>query len=424
MNRRTSWIKAGVSVLLLAAAAGGLVAWQNVRGEEPVPAQAPPLPMTPQLVERGAYLARAGNCAACHTERGGAAYAGGKGIATPFGTVFTSNLTPDPATGIGSWSAADFWRAMHHGRSKDGRLLYPAFPYPDYTLVTREDSDALYAYLRSVPAVRQPNRPHDLRFPYNTQASLAVWRALFFSPDEFRPEAAKTAEWNRGAYLVRGLAHCQACHAPRNALGATNTDLELSGGLIPMQNWYAPSLASSAEAGVHDWTPQEIVQLLKTGQSARGTAMGPMSEVVFGSTQHLDEEDLQAMSTFLRELPRHDPHRAQGQQANSAVLELGQRIYRNQCAQCHGERGEGGGTAYPALAGHRSVTMNSSANLVRVIISGGFPPTTRGNPRPFGMPPFGQSLSDVEIAAVASYVRSAWGNAAPAVQPLDVQKVR
>ncbi|RYZ07311.1 MAG: c-type cytochrome, partial [Comamonadaceae bacterium] len=254
---------AAIVVVLLAATA--LVAWLNVRGEEPLPAAMAPVPATPQQVERGAYLARAGNCMACHTERGGAPFAGGKGIATPFGTVFAGNLTPDTATGIGDWSPAAFWRAMHHGRSKDGRLLYPAFPYPDYTLVTREDSDALYAFLRSQPAVQQANRPHDLRFPYDSQAALAVWRALFFSPGAFTPAADKSAEWNRGAYLVRGLAHCQACHAPRNAFGAISTDLELSGGLIPMQNWYAPSLAVPGEAGVQDWPLDEVVQLLKTG---------------------------------------------------------------------------------------------------------------------------------------------------------------
>ena len=419
-----SWIKAGGIALLLAAVAGGLVAWLNIRGEEPISARAPALQSTPQLVARGEYLARAGNCAACHTQRGGEPYAGGKGIATPFGTVFASNLTPDAATGIGTWSAPEFWRAMHHGRSRDGRLLYPAFPYPDYSLVTREDSDALYAYLRSVPAVRQQNRPHELRFPYNAQASLAVWRALFFAPGQFVPEETRSADWNRGAYLARGLGHCQACHAPRNAFGATNSDLQLSGGLIPMQNWYAPSLASTSEAGVQDWSAQEVVQLLKSGRSARGAAMGPMSEVVFSSTQHLNEEDLRAMATFLRELPRHDAQKAQGPRASSEVLALGQRVYKNQCAQCHGENGEGAGAVYPALKGHRTVTMDSGANLVRVIISGGFPPTTAGNPRPFGMPPFGQSLSEVEIAAVASYVRSAWGNDAGAVQPFDVQRVR
>lgn len=424
MTRRSPWLKALSAVVVVLLAAAALVAWLNVRGEQPLAAQRASAPASAQLLERGAYLARAGNCAACHTARGGPAFAGGKGIATPFGTIYAGNITPDPETGIGNWSAAEFWRAMHHGRSRDGRLLYPAFPYPEYTQVTREDSDALYAFLQSQPAVQQQNREHALRFPYNQQAALAVWRALFFSPGAFQPEPARSAEWNRGAYLVRGLAHCQTCHAPRNAFGATNGRLELGGGLIPMQNWYAPSLASPAEAGVQDWPIEEIVQLLKTGDSPRGAAMGPMAEVVFSSTQHLNDEDLRAMAAFLKKLPQQAPPVAQAARAPQDMLELGARLYKNNCAQCHGEQGEGAGTAHSALAGHRTVTMASSTNVLRVILSGGFAPSTAGNPRPFGMPPFGQVLTDTEIAAVASYVRSAWGNAAPAVLPLDVQKVR
>jgi mono/diheme cytochrome c family protein len=421
--KRRSWTIAAAATLALAAAAVAFVAWANVRGETRMHVAAAAVAATPQQVERGAYLARVGNCAACHTERGGPLFAGGRGIATPFGTVYASNLTPDPETGLGTWTSAEFWRAMHHGRSRDGGLLYPAFPYPDYTRVTREDSDALHAYLRSVPAVKRENRPHDLRFPYDTQAALAVWRALFFTPGTFVAQPERSAEWNRGAYLVNGLGHCQACHTPRNAFGASS-EQALAGGLVPMQNWYAPSLAAPAEAGVQDWEPAEVVQLLRTGKSARGAALGPMAEVVHGSTQHMTDADLRAMATFLREVPREATRVVAARPADAETLVLGQRIYDQACAQCHGERGEGGGDAYPPLAGHRTVTMPSSANLVRVILSGGFPPTTQGNPRPYGMPPFGQALSDVEIAALASYVRRAWGNDASAVQPLDVQRMR
>ncbi len=421
---RSRWMRAFTLLAVLAVAAAAVVAWLNVRGEAPVGGTVPAGVPSVELVQRGAYLATAGNCAACHTARGGAAFAGGKAIETPFGTVFASNITPDAEHGIGRWSQDHFWRAMHHGRSRDGRLLYPAFPYPDYTLITREDSDALYAFLRSRPAIRQANRPHDLRFPYNSQLSLAVWRALFFSPGEFEAQPGKSAEWNRGAYLVRGLGHCQACHAPRNAFGATDDKLDLSGGLIPMQNWYAPSLASPAEAGVQGWTTPEIVRLLKDGRTAGGAAMGPMAQVVSSSTQHLDQADLRAMATFLRELPRHRPPAPESVKAGDDILALGARLYRAQCAECHGERGEGNGIAYPALAGHRTATMPSSANLVKVVLSGGFPATTEGNPRPYGMPPFGQSLSDAEIAALATFVRGSWGNNAAAVTELDVNRVR
>lgn len=416
--------KALAGALVLSAAVVALVAWLNLRGEAPIsdsPATSAP---SPQLVERGAYLARVGNCAACHTARGGAAFAGGKGIETPFGTVYSSNLTPDAQTGLGQWSADHFWRAMHHGRSRDGRLLYPAFPYPDYTHVTREDSDALYAFLRSLPAASLANRPHDLRFPYNSQAALAVWRALFFAPGTPLADASRSAEWNRGAYLVRGLGHCQACHATRNALGATSNALDLSGGLIPMQNWYAPSLASTSEAGVQGWSTDEIVRLLRDGRSDRGAAMGPMAEVVFGSTQHLREADLRAMASYLQALPAHDAPKRSAAAVPDGARTQGQRLYQAHCAECHGEQGEGGGAAYLPLAGNRTVTMQSSANLVKIVLNGGFAPTTAGHPRPYGMPPFGQSLNDAEIAALASYVRTAWGNQAGSVSELDVFRMR
>jgi mono/diheme cytochrome c family protein len=312
---------------------------------------------------------------------------------------------------------------MHHGRSKDGRLLYPAFPYTEYTRITRDDTDALFAYLRSVQPVQQTNRPHALQFPYNTQAALAAWRALFFSPEQFEPVKQQSDEWNRGAYLVKGLGHCQACHAPRNMFGATQANSGLSGGLIPMQNWYAPSLSSPAEAGLQDWTIEEIMQLLKIGMTASSSTLGPMAEVVFSSTQHLNQKDLKAIAHYLKELPRQESAKADTKLANAESLQIGQNLYLNQCASCHGDNGEGRGS-YPSLADNRTVIMHSSVNLVRIILSGGFAPTTKGNPRPYGMPPFGHSLSDSEIAAVATYVRNAWGHNAGAVMPLNVHKTR
>jgi mono/diheme cytochrome c family protein len=208
------WARRLLALILFVLVLVALVAWLNVRGEAAISdTAAAPITATPQQIAQGAYIARAGNCAACHTARGGADYAGGLGIATPFGTVYTSNLTPDAQAGLGRWTPAAFWRAMHHGRSADGRLLYPVFPYTSYTQVSRADSDALFAYLRSLPAVAQANRPHELAFPYNSQVALAVWRALFFRAAEFGPESTQTAQWNRGAYLVRGLGHCAACHA-------------------------------------------------------------------------------------------------------------------------------------------------------------------------------------------------------------------
>lgn len=407
-----------VTLLVLGAAA---LLGLNLRGEDKMPETPVAFQSTPAQVERGRYLALAGNCAGCHTVRGGAAYAGGVGIATPFGTVFASNLTPDAEAGIGSWSAAHFWRAMHNGRSRDGRLLYPAFPYPNFTHVTREDSDAIYAYLRSIPAAPTRNTPHKLRFPYDTQLALAGWRALFFTPGSFVADPAKSPEWNRGAYLADGLGHCIACHGSRNVLGATEEKLGLSGGLIPVENWYAPSLTSKREAGVSAWDTKDVVALLKTGTSPHGSVMGPMADVVFRSTQHLDDADLNAIAVFLKALPDNTPAATDAPpvRRDAGVMARGAKIYDQRCAYCHGDTGQGAEGAYPPLAGNRAVLMETAVNLMQIVRHGGFLPATAGNPRPYGMPPFGHVLDDNEIAAVLTYVRGSWGNDALPVTPRD-----
>ncbi len=441
MNRRS---RSRVMSLALALLIGGLVmaaVWRlNFLDEAPLNeamANAPPPPA--ELVARGAYLARAGNCCGCHSALGGAAYAGGRGVPTPFGTVYAPNLTPDAATGIGAWSAGAFWRALHNGRSRDGRLLYPTFPYPNYTRITRDDSDALHAFLLSLPAVSQTNKPHELRFPFDHQAALAVWRALYFRPAQPEHDASRSAEWNRGAYLVEALGHCNACHASRNALGATASTLDLAGGLIPVQNWYAPSLTSPAEAGVAAWETQHIVDLLKTGTaSPQGTLVsvsGPMSEVVLGSTQHLSDADLRAIANYLKALPPSSADERSASAAETAATAAadvtptpadgpGAKLYARHCAACHGDEGEGVAGIYPALAGNRAVLLRTPANLVHVVLEGGFAPATAGNPRPFGMPPFATELSDDEVAQLLSFVRGSWGNRAAAVSALEVRRYR
>lgn len=407
--------------LLAAVVALGLLA-HELRGsgrsqDGPAMTEAPPPDAA--AVERGAYLARAGNCAGCHTVPGGAPMAGGRGIETPFGTVMAGNLTPHPEHGIGRWSADDFWRALHEGRAPDGRLLVPAFPYPSYTQVTRADADDLYAWLRSLPPVAQPNRGHALRFPYDSQLALAAWRLLYFEPGEFRPDPQRDAAWNRGSYLVRGLGHCVACHSRRNVLGASTGPVEFGGGPIPMQRWDAPSLASPDEAGVADWSDRDVLDLLKTGRSGRGWVTGPMAEVVFHSTQYLSEDDLLAMARFLKSLPQQ-PAAPRAPATPPGADTLGARLYADHCASCHGEQGQGSPGAVPPLAGSRTVTMASPVNLLRSILLGGFGPVTAGHPRPHGMPPYAAVLSDAEVAALATYLRASWGNAAPPVQAVDV----
>jgi mono/diheme cytochrome c family protein len=421
---RVALVGALVALLALVVASGG-VAWLNVRGEEPVEPRATGAPMSLDAaqVARGEYLVRAGDCGTCHTEPGGPPWAGGRAVETPFGNVYSSNLTPDAKTGLGAWSADQFWRALHNGRGGDGHLLYPAFPYPNFTRVTRSDADAMFAYLQSLPAVDRPNRRHTLRFPVDTQAALALWRALYFRPEPYREDASRSAEWNRGAYLVEGLGHCNACHSARNALGATSGPLDLQGGLIPVQNWYAPSLASPHEAGVAGWPQGEAVRLLKAGVARQGFVMGPMSEVVGKSTQYLSDADAAAMVAYLRSLsaPASETAAALGERAPGPS---GAKLYEDHCIGCHGKAGEGVPGAYPALAGSRAVTMRSTANLVHIVLEGGFPPSTAGNPRPFGMPPFANVLHDADVAALLSFLRASWGNRAAAVSALEVTQAR
>ena len=431
--KRLGWVTL-TSLLVLASG----VVWDNWGDLVlPTPTTTTVAPQTPQAnavqIEQGRYLALAGNCMACHTTRGGAPFAGGRRIDTPFGGVYSSNLTPDPATGLGQWTAQDFWQAMHRGRSKDARLLAPAFPYNHTSVITRQDSDAILAWLKTLPPVVQAPPSHTLVWPVGTQPALAVWRSLFFEPSPFQADKSQSAEWNRGAYLVQGLGHCAACHSPRNALGASGAVSDLSGGLMPVVNWYAPDLTHDAESGLASTPLPEIVRLLRTGGSTTAQTSGPMGEVVQHSLQHLKEPDLQAMAIYLQSRAQSTPQPAPGKapppRISLQVATLGGKVYENQCLQCHGEQGEGvktasGEVAYPALAGNRAVLLNDPTNLVQLVLYGGYGPVTQGHPRPFGMPPAVLELQDRDIAAVLTHLRSHWGNQASEVTPLQVNRIR
>ena len=416
-------------LLLLVIACVGMLLLRDVYAGSAPEAGAAPFIATNAQVARGEYLARVGNCAGCHTARGGEAYAGGRAVETPFGAIYASNLTPDAETGIGAWSSSSFFRAMHEGRSHDGRLLYPAFPYPNMTLTTREDSYAIYAYLlNGVKPVALPNRPHTLSFPFNNQLALAAWRLLYFKPAQFQPVAEQSGDWNRGAYLVQGLAHCGACHSTRNALGAPIAGHAYDGALMPGGDWYAPSLTAASEASMADWELAQIASWLKVGSTTQAAALGPMAEVIYQSTQYIDDTDLLAMAIYLKALPTTEPPRAANapskiitQRKNDAA---GAQIYAKHCASCHGENGEGKLGAYPALAGNRALNMANTTNVISIIIKGGFAPATAGNPRPHGMPPYYHLLADSEIAVLATHIRSSWGNAGSAVTELDMVRYR
>lgn len=414
-----------IGVLLLmvavAVAAVAVLAWRGYR-DDPSTGPREAIADPDARVARGAYLAKVGDCIACHTAPGGKPYAGGAAIPTPFGVFYGPNITPDRGTGIGAWTEDDFWRALHQGKSPSGSLLYPAFPYTEYTRVSRADADALYAYLRTVPAVSQPSRPHDLAFPYGWRPLLALWRGLYFDPG-VHPDAGAESGLARGRYLVDGLGHCIACHAPRNALGATPSGSGFIGGAIEGLGWYAPALDGDTAQGLGRWSQDDIAALLKTGVSPQGVAAGPMGEVVAASTQYLTDEDAQAIAAYLKSVPAA-PAEAAGAAPQPTGMRRGADVYAARCAQCHGIDGRGKGTDWPPLAGNIGVTAPYPGNVVRMVLDGGFAPATAGNPRPHGMPPFGQVLSDDDVAAVATYVRNSWGNAAGGVTPLQVKQAR
>ncbi len=394
---------------------------------QPIEAIPPPGPDA-TLVTKGAYLARVGNCQGCHTASGGNAFAGGRAIPTPFGNVYASNLTPDDTTGLGRWTANDFWQAMHEGRSKDGRLLNPAFPYTSFSAITRADSDALLAYFKAQAPIEQVQRPNDLRWPFNTQLALRVWRALYFKPTPQVLNNKQSAEWNRGAYLVQGLGHCAACHSPRDALGGLASTPALTGGDMPGGNWYAPSLHPQAREAA----PQaqlNLATLLQTGISPSRVTSGPMAEVIMGSTQYLSLPDLSAVALYLTSLPADakqstPPISTTSQAVQTKTSLAGGKLYEKNCVQCHGSQGEGIAGAYPTLRGTSAINRERTTNLIQAVLHGGFSPATEGNPRPFGMPPYQLLFSDREVASVLTYVRQSWGNHGTPVSELDVYQAR
>ncbi|WGS50356.1 cytochrome c [Paraburkholderia sp. D15] len=377
------------------------------------------------LIKRGEYLARAGDCVACHTAPRGKLFAGGLAMDTPFGTIYSPNITPDVQYGIGTWSQEAFFKMMRTGRRPDGTLIYPAMPIAQFTKVTRADSDAIFAYLMSVPSVRESNHPNSLRFPFNQRKLLYGWRTLYFREGEYQPDPTKSVEWNRGAYLVEGLGHCTMCHSRINMLGGSSQSEQFAGGLIPVQNWYAPSLTSNKDGGLGDWSVKDIVDLLQAGISDRGAVYGPMAEVTYHSLQYLNDDDVKAMAGYLKTLPDKSGRKS-GPTAptNTHVFELGAKIYADKCALCHGEKGEGQLQHYPPLAGNQSIEMDSAVNPVRIVLNGGFPPGTTRNPEPYGMPPFGQELNDTDAAAVVTYIRTAWGNHGQPVSSREINELR
>jgi mono/diheme cytochrome c family protein len=358
----------------------------------------------PAQVQRGEYLARAGDCISCHTANGGQPLAGGARLNTPFGYMLAPNITPDPESGIGLYSADDFYRALHDGVNRAGEDMYPAMPYDFYTEVTRVDIDAIYAYLRTVTPVYHVVDVNHLAFPFDERWTMGAWRELYFTEGTFRPDRAKSAAWNRGAYLVEGLGHCSDCHSPRNLLGAIDKSKDFEGAVV--DGWFALDLTDDITTGLGAWTIDDIATYLKTGAfKGRTTAIGPMAEVVRNSLRYLTDLDLRAIAEYLKSIPPDSSLRA-GRHRFDRMRTQGANLYVDHCMACHQARGSGVPGVFPPLAGNGAVLAPDPADILKVILRG-IPPQNGRTP----MPSFANKMSDQQIAALANYVRTSWGNA-------------
>jgi mono/diheme cytochrome c family protein len=405
----TRWrLVAGASAALLVIAAG-VAAAQTWRPAIAAVASPSKQSFQPELIRRGRDLAAIGNCNTCHTVRGGQDYAGGLPVPTSFGTIFSTNITPDPDTGIGSWSEAAFRRAMSDGVDRDGRHLYPTFPYDHFTSISDEDDRALYAFLITREPVRAPARRNELAFPFDQRWLIAGWKLLFLRHGTLQPDPAKSAEWNRGAYLVEGLAHCGACHTPRNALGAERTDASFSGGDV--DNWQAYPINSHSPAPVH-WDRQALLAYLRQGWHAdHGTARGPMAEVV-SNLASVPESDVAAIATYMADVlgsPPADQNTtppASKDVADSSG-DPGAAIYAAACASCHDSARP---LPYGGVDLRRSTAISASdpRNLANTIIAGVQPVAGE---RSAIMPGFGNTMDDRQIDSLLVYLRARFGNA-------------
>jgi mono/diheme cytochrome c family protein len=369
-------------------------------------------------VKDGAYLAVAGDCTSCHTAPGGKPFAGGLKMANQFGYVLTPNITPDMETGIGAYTKDDFFRVLHNGVNKKGQDLYPFMPYEAYTKVTRADSDKIYDYLRTVPAVSNKVVVNNLDFPFNIRTSMIVWRELFFKAGTYKPDPTKSADWNRGAYLVEGLGHCSSCHSPRNLMGAIENSKAYTGSVI--DGWYALNITSNPLTGLGKWSVEDIARYLKTGSlKDKTTVLGPMAEVVHNSTGKMTDADLLAMATYLKTIPSNSKLSEDRKKVDATHL-AGAKLYIDNCSGCHQSSGRGITGVIPPLAGNPVVMAEKPNNIIKVMIRG-----IKQRDGYIAMPSYAPSLNNEEILEISNYVRSSWGNGAdPNVTKSLVESIR
>lgn len=374
------------------------------------------------LVERGRYLTILADCTACHTNTtGGGAFAGGRPIETPFGKLLSANITPDTESGIGAWSDNEFDAAVRGGRRPDGSRLYPAMPYTYYARMSHEDTLAIRAYLKTVKPVHAEVETNQLPFPFNIRADMVVWDGLFFAEGEHKPDPARSGEWNRGAFLVEGPGHCGACHTPKNLLGADKTTSALKGNA--QQGWFAPDLNDNAQQGLHDWSKDDLVAYLKSGHNRFAAAAGPMAEEVTNSSSHMNDADLQAIAIYLKGRASESESIAPLAHTDPQLL-AGRAIYVDLCSACHKADGAGIPQLIPNIAASASVASRDASSVLHVIIRGAPSAATDSEPTAAAMPGFGDQLTNVQIAAVANYIRNSWGHAAEALTARDVSRQR
>jgi mono/diheme cytochrome c family protein len=376
---------------------------------------------TAEDIARGKALTDAGDCASCHTADPAKPFAGGKQIDTSFGGIYSPNLTPDRETGLGAWSDDEFYRALRFGVARDGSHYYPAFPYPNFTKLTRQDILAIKAYLATLTPVRNAPRAPELRWPFNYRVVMRGWNWLFFKPGIVMPDQQKSAEWNRGRYLVEGVAHCGACHTPKNIFGADKRGQAYGGGLV--QGMFAPRLDGAERSGLKSWSVEDIAEYLQSGRNGRSHAGELMSEVVVNSTSKMSDADIRAIAVYLKDLPAGAPE-PKVTPLPPAQMAEGEKLYKGACIACHEADGSGAPRIYPPLPGNANLQSADASSALRVILDGAQTVTTPRAPNKGSMPAYAAKMTDQEIADVTNYIRNSWGNAAPLVTAEQVAKAR
>jgi mono/diheme cytochrome c family protein len=374
-----------------------------------------------EMIAHGKALVDAGDCAGCHTVDPARPFAGGKRIDTPFGAIYSPNLTPDPETGIGTWSDQDFYGALRFGVAPDGSHYYPAFPYPHFSKLTRSDIFAIRTYLATLTPFANKTPPPQLRFPLNFRVVMRPWNYLFFRPGILEPDQQKGTEWNRGRYLVEGLGHCGVCHTPKNIFGAGKRGQALGGAAVG--GWFAPRLDGAERSGLKSWGVDDIAEYLSSGRNAKSHADGPMAEVVANSTSKMSDADIRAIAVYLKSLPPGPPEPAVVPTPEASMKE-GAAIYAHACVACHEVDGSGAPRIYPPLPGNALLQSADPSSTLRIILDGAQTLTTPRAPNAGSMPSYARQLSDQQIADVANYIRNSWGNSAPPVTAEQVGKAR